>query len=331
MSAFDDRSQPMPDSCAAAPRPFGPGRRQTGEAQRFSAAVEPAGDRVGSPARDADDEASTSTLNSLQLFLNEIARYPLLSAAEEVELAKRIERGDAQARERMIDSNLRLVVSIAKRYQGRDLPLADLIQEGVLGLIRAVEKFDWRKGFKFSTYATWWIRQAVQRGLANRTRTIRIPVYMAERGRRIARASDRLAAMLERPPTDEEIADASRLTVAELEQARRADWTMTSLDLLVGDGEQALHDLIADAGPDPDEETVQVLMAETLQRAVAELPERERRVVELRYGLGSGTGATLEEIARTLGLTRERIRQIEERALERLGARRDLQEFRAAA
>jgi RNA polymerase primary sigma factor len=330
MSAFDDRSQPMPDSRAAAAR-LGRRCRETGEAQRFPAVAEPAGDRTGSPARDADDEASTSTLNSLQLFLNEIARYPLLSAAEEVELAKRIERGDAQARERMIDSNLRLVVSIAKRYQGRDLPLADLIQEGVLGLIRAVEKFDWRKGFKFSTYATWWIRQAVQRGLANRTRTIRIPVYMAERGRRIARASDRLAAVLERPPTDEEIADASRLTIAELEQARRADWTMTSLDLLVGDGEQALHDLIADAGPDPDEETVQVLMAETLQRAVAELPERERRVVELRYGLGSGTGATLEEIARTLGLTRERIRQIEERALERLGARRDLQEFRAAA
>src|SRR5256712_11904160 len=200
-------------------------------------------------------EVAAMTTDSLQLFLNEAGRYPLLTAAEEVELAKAIERGDRAAKDRMVNSNLRLVVSIAKKYQGHGLSLLDLIQEGIIGLIRAVEKFDWRRGFKFSTYATWWIRQAVQRGVANKSRTIRIPVPIVEREQKIARAERALMTTLEREPTDEEIAEKSKLSLKHVQEVRAAARAVTSLDRPVGtEGEAAFGDLIAGEDTEPSEE-----------------------------------------------------------------------------
>src|SRR5947209_8550154 len=195
--------------------------------------------RDAEPTKVNLEELNSATTDALQLFLNEIRRYPLLTAEEEVELSKRIEQGDAQAKERMINSNLRLVVSLARKYQGHDLPLLDLIQEGILGLIRATEKFDWRRGYKFSTYATFWIRQAVQRGIANKARTIRIPVHIGQRERKIARVSNELAAKLERPPIDEEIAEAADLTVDEVQETRETNRTVTSLDRPVSEEGEA--------------------------------------------------------------------------------------------
>jgi RNA polymerase primary sigma factor len=277
-------------------------------------------------------DLATATTDSLQLFLNEAARYPLLTAAEEVELAKRIERGDERAKERMINSNLRLVVSIAKKYQGHGVSLLDLIQEGVIGLIRAVEKFDWRKGFKFSTYATWWIRQAVQRGVANKARTIRIPVHIVEREQRIARAERKLAAELERTPTDEEVAKEARLSVAQVRDVRKAPRAVTSLDRPLGaENEGTLGELVASDQLDPGEELDVSLREEMLQKALSDLPDRDRAVLQLRYGLnGDGEPHSLEEIGRRLGLTRERVRQIERNALERLSVTRELEALRAA-
>src|SRR5207302_299791 len=205
----------------------------------------------------SNETVAAMTTDSLQLFLNEAGRYPLLTAAEEVELAKRIERGDPQAKDRMINSNLRLVVSIAKKYQGHGLSLLDLIQEGIIGLIRAVEKFDWRRGYKFSTYATWWIRQAVQRGVANKSRTIRIPVHIVEREQKIARAERDLIAQLERPPTDEEIAQKTKLAVKHVREVRNAARTVASLDKPVGDDSgTSFGDLIAQDDSDVAEEVV---------------------------------------------------------------------------
>src|SRR5437773_9757422 len=200
-------------------------------------------------------DLAVATTDALQLFLNEAGRWPLLTAEEEVELAKRIERGDKEAKERMVNSNLRLVVSIAKRYQGHDLSLLDLIQEGIIGLIRAVEKFDWRRGFKFSTYATWWIRQAVQRGVANKSRTIRIPVHIAEREQRIARAERELAPKLGRQPTEKEVAKHARLPEKQVQEVRKAARAVTSLDRPIGDeNEGALGDLVASEEAQPEEE-----------------------------------------------------------------------------
>jgi RNA polymerase primary sigma factor len=274
-----------------------------------------------------------ATTDALQLFLNEIGRYPLLSAKEEVELAKRIERGDREAKEQMINSNLRLVVSIAKRYQGHGLSLLDLIQEGIIGLIRAVEKFDWRRGYKFSTYATWWIRQAVQRGVANKSREIRIPVHLVEREQKIARAERRLTPKLGRPPTEQEIAKAAKLPLKHVREVRRAARAVTSLDRPVGEGDGAsLGELMAGEAPGPEEEVTVSLGEDTLRRAVAELPEPEREVVKLRYGLnGDLQPASLEEIGRRLGVTRERVRQIEADALERLAVQREIEALRSAA
>src|SRR3954452_24568065 len=202
-------------------------------------------------------DLAVATTDALQLFLNEAGRWPLLTADEEVELAKRIERGDQEAKERMINSNLRLVVSIAKRYQGHDLHLLDLIHEGIIGLIRAVEKFDWRRGFKFSTYATWWIRQAVQRGVANKSRTIRIPVHIVEREQKIARAERELIAQLDRTPTDEEIAEKSKLQVKHGREVRTAARPVASLDKAVGeDGDTSFGDLVAQDSADVAEEVV---------------------------------------------------------------------------
>ena len=279
-------------------------------------------------------DLAVATTDALQLFLNEAARYPLLTAQEEVELAKRIERGDKAAKDRMINSNLRLVVSIAKKYQGHGLTLLDLIQEGIIGLIRAVEKFDWRRGYKFSTYATWWIRQAVQRGVANKSRTIRIPVHIAERETKIARARRELVAKLEREPTDAEIAKQAKLSAKHVREVRQAARAVTSLDKPVGDdGDGAtLGELHVSDQQTPEEEVTLSLAERALRKAIEELPERERHVLDLRYGLGADTDPkSLEEIGRILSLTRERVRQIETRALQRLSEQREIEALRDVA
>ena len=266
-----------------------------------------------------------STTDALQLFLREAGRHQLLTAAQEVELAKRIERGDVDAKQRMIQSNLRLVVSIAKNYRNQGLPFLDLIQEGTLGLIRAVEKFDWRRGFKFSTYATWWIRQAVARALADKARTIRMPVHIVERMQKMNRAERTLWTQLGREPTLDEIADEASLTAAQVLEVRAAARASASLDAPVGEAEDAvLGDFVAGDDPLPEEAVELQLRSQALRRALAELPERERAVVELRYGLGGNDPQTLEEIGRTLGLTRERVRQIELDSIRRLSGLREM-------
>jgi len=272
------------------------------------------------------------TADSLQLFFREARRYPLLTAAEEIELAQAIERGDMEAKDRLINSNLRLVVSVARKYQGQGLPLGDLVQEGMLGLIRAAEKFDWRKGFKFSTYGTLWIRQAIQRGLENSGRTIRLPVHIGQRARKIARTERELTAKLERDPTDQEIADAIGLEVEEVVEIRKADQRLASLDSPVGeDGETALGDLLPSDGLAPDEEAVLSADVEAVQNALSQLTEREREVVRLRYGVDGAEPTPLRETGRRLGLSPERVRQLEENALQRLAADDDLAALRQAA
>jgi RNA polymerase primary sigma factor len=279
-----------------------------------------------------DDEAdldlraeASFTTDSLQLFLNEAGRYPLLTAAEEVELAKRIERGDMAAKERMITCNLRLVVSIAKRYQTHGITLGDLVQEGVIGLIRATEKFDWRKGFKFSTYATWWIRQAVQRGVANKARTIRIPVHVVEREQKVSRAERELLAKTGNQPTDEEVAAQAKLPLAQVREVREAARSVASTDAPIGfDGEASLGDLFAAVGPSTEDEADATLRDDAVRRAVAKLPERQRDVIKLRFGLVGDGPTSLEQIGKQLGITRERVRQIEAEALRRLSEDEDL-------
>ena len=267
-----------------------------------------------------------STTDALQLFLREAGRHRLLTAAQEVALAKRIERGDADAKAQMIQSNLRLVVSIAKNYRNQGLPFLDLIQEGTLGLIRAVEKFDWRRGFKFSTYATWWIRQAVARALADKGRTIRMPVHIVERMQKINRAERSLWTQLGREPTLEEIADEASITPQQVLEVRAAARASTSLDAPIGDTDDAVFgDFVAGEEPLP-EETVEVrLRRQALHSALDSLPEREREVVTLRYGIDGREPRTLEEIGRCLGLTRERVRQIELESLRRLALVREMQ------
>jgi RNA polymerase primary sigma factor len=271
-------------------------------------------------------QVAAMTTDSLQLFLNEAGRYPLLTAAEEVELAKAIERGDKRAKDRMVNSNLRLVVSIAKKYQGHGLSLLDLIQEGIIGLIRAVEKFDWRRGYKFSTYATWWIRQAVQRGVANKSRTIRIPVHIVEREQKIARAERELALKLERPPTDDEVAKLAKLSLKHVRETRAAARAVASLDKPIGDeGDAAFGDIVATDKADVEEEVVVGLQEVTLRAALEKLPDREKLIIKLRYGMdGDPDPMSLEQIGRHLGLTRERVRQIETQALTRLAGQREV-------
>jgi RNA polymerase primary sigma factor len=289
--------------------------------------------RVGvEPTSFRNGELAATTTDALQLFLNEIRRYPLLTAAEEVELAKRIEQGDLEAKERMINSNLRLVVSIAKKYQGQELSLLDLIQEGIFGLIRATEKFDWRKGYKFSTYATFWIRQAIQRGLANKARTIRIPVHIGQRERKIGRTERELQAKLGREPTDEEIARAAELPLEQVEEVREAARAVTSLDRPVGDeGETALGDLLEGGETPVDQEVELSLSEQLLRRTIEELPEPERRVIRLRYGINGDDPQPLRETGRRLGLSAERVRQLESKALKRLAMRRELEALREVA
>jgi RNA polymerase primary sigma factor len=277
---------------------------------------------VGAESEDERIDASYDAAaggDSLNLFMNELGRYPLLTAAEEVELAKRIERGDRAAKDRMVNSNLRLVVHVARRFIGQGVPLGDLIQEGVIGLNRAVEKFDWRKGFKFSTYATWWIRQACQRAVANQARTIRIPVHVDERRRKLARARQRFEVAEGREPTLEELASAAELDLHHAQEALEAVEATVSLNRPVGDdADGELGDLFADPDVvDAVEEAERSLRDAGIRRAVAGLPERERRVLELRFGF-DGESLTLEAIGRELGLTRERVRQLEQSAFAKL-------------
>jgi RNA polymerase primary sigma factor len=267
-----------------------------------------------------------STTDALQLFLREASRHRLLTASQEVALAKRIERGDELAKAEMIQSNLRLVVSIAKNYRNQGLPFLDLIQEGTLGLIRAVEKFDWRRGFKFSTYATWWIRQAVARALADKARTIRMPVHIVERLQKINRAERSLWTQLGREPTLDEVADEASLTPQQVLEVRAAARTSASLDAPVGDTDDAvLGDFVAGSEPLPEETVEASLRKQALRRAVGALPAREREVVTLRYGIDGNEPRTLEEIGRRLGLTRERVRQIELDSLRRLSLAHEMQ------
>jgi RNA polymerase primary sigma factor len=267
-----------------------------------------------------------TTTDALQLFLREAGRHALLTAAQEVELAKRIERGDMAAKTHMIQSNLRLVVSIAKNYRNQGLPFLDLIQEGTLGLIRAVEKFDWRRGYKFSTYATWWIRQAVARALADKARTIRMPVHIVERLQKMNRAERTLWTQLGREPTLEEIAEEASLPIHQAHEVRAAARASTSLDQPVGEQEDAVFgDFVAGDDPLPEEEVEVSLRSQALSAALAALPERERQVLVLRYGLDDAEPKTLEEIGRRLGLTRERVRQIELESLRRLATLREMQ------
>ncbi len=273
-----------------------------------------------------------TTFDALQLLMREARNWPLLTPAEEIELAKRIERGDLVAKERMVNSNLRLVMSIARRYQGQGLSMGDLVQEGTLGLIRAVEKFDWRKGFRFSTYATLWIRQSIQRGLENSGRTIRLPVHVGQRARKVARARRELTAKLGREPSDEEIAEETGLELELVLEAAKADREPTSLDLPVGDdGETSLGALIATDEAAPDEEVADTLRHEAVQRAIATLPDKERTVIHLRFGTGGEPPQTLSEVGRRLGLSSTRARELEEQALRRLSRESSLAALREAA
>ena len=276
--------------------------------------------------------AETST-DSLQLFLREVGKIPLLTAKQEVELAKAIEMGDMDAKQVMVESNLRLVVSIAKNYRNQGLAFLDLIQEGTLGLVRAAEKFDYRKGFKFSTYATWWIRQAVARALADKGRTIRMPVHVVEKLNKINRAERRLIAELGREPKSEEIAEIVKLPVEEIEAIKRSAQTPISLEKPVGDDEESEFGQFVsdDAAPSPEDAAEGVLRAEALKGVLDSLSYRERRVLELRYGLGGEHPRTLDEVGRTFNVTRERIRQIENQSLQKLATLAESQKLREVA
>jgi RNA polymerase primary sigma factor len=299
--------------------------------------AEAAKDEPEKPADPVPEAETTPTVaisgsaDSLQLFLADVGRHKLLTAAEEVMLAKRIERGDPTAKRHMIESNLRLVVSIAKGYRGLGVPFLDLIQEGTLGLNRAVEKFDWRRGYKFSTYATWWIRQSVQRAVANHARTIRVPVHVVERQQKLSRAARRLEVELGREATKEELAEATGLPMQHVDEALGAANASVSLNQTVGaDDEGELGDLFADReAVDPFDEAEESLRRQGVRRALEALPERERRILELRFGF-EGEPWTLEAIGNELDLTRERVRQLEGQALSRLGALRDLISVAAA-
>jgi RNA polymerase primary sigma factor len=267
-----------------------------------------------------------ATTDALGLFLRELRRFPLLTAEEEVDLAKRIERGDRHAKALMVNANLRLVISIARRYQGNELTLLDLIQEGILGLIRATEKFDWRRGYKFSTYATWWIRQAVERGIANGARMIRLPVYVVEREKKIARAQRRLTTALGRQPTDEEIARAAEIPLAHVRDIQTAARTVTSLDKPLGDQEDtSLGEVLQSTDTQPAEEVELSLREEVVRTALAELPEDQRMVLELRYGLtDDGQQQTIEQVVERLGMSRNKVRRLEADALGRLARTREI-------
>ena len=279
-----------------------------------------------------NDDLADRTTDAMSLFLQEVRRHPMLTRDQEVELAQGIERGDLKAKERLVNSNLRLVISNARKYQGQDLPLLDLIQEGILGLIRAAEKFDYRKGFKFSTYATFWIRESIQRAIANRARTIRIPVHIGQRERKIGRVHRELMATLGREPTDEEVAQAAELSLREVRETRDAARVVTSLDRPVGEEEDTtLGSLLPSGERGPDEQVDISLREDALHRALDRLPDREREVVKLRYGINGNDPTPLSETGRRLGISSDAVRTIERRALKELAESRELEALRPAA
>jgi RNA polymerase primary sigma factor len=272
------------------------------------------------------------SLESLDLFFRQARMHKLLTAEEEIELSQRIERGDLEAKNRMINANLRLVVSQARRYQGHGLPLEDLIQEGMLGLIRAVEKFDWRKGFKFSTYGTLWIRQAIQRGLQNSGRTIRVPVHVAQRQVKVRKVEAELALKLGREPTDEEIAAVAELPIEQVAESRELSRGLSSLDQPIGDdGEASLGDLLPSDRPEPAEEVAVTLRDRQVAEVVSRLPELERQVIQRRFGLQGDEPRTVRQTGAELGITAAQAGELERRALRRLADDGDLAGLRAAA
>jgi RNA polymerase primary sigma factor len=278
---------------------------------------------------DGDFAGIELSTDSMQLFLRDVGKVDLLTAAQEVELAKRIERGDHRAKQEMVEANLRLVVSIAKRYRNQGLPFLDLIQEGTIGLVRAAEKFDWRKGYKFSTYATWWIRQAVARALADKARTIRMPVHVVEKLNKIVRSERKLRAERGREPTNAEIALDLDMSVEEVESIRRTSQAPVSLEKPVGDDDESEfgHFIEDETAPLPDEAADTAFRSEALTKCLASLSPRERRVLELRYGLNGESPRTLDEVGRSFNVTRERIRQIENQGLKKLRALADSQQL----
>jgi RNA polymerase primary sigma factor len=288
---------------------------------------------AGEPAEAAPAWYAPASIDGLDLYLAQIGRTPLLTKHEEQVLAQRIEAGDEAAKRRMVEANLRLVVSIAKKYRGHGVGFLDLIQEGTIGLVRAVEKFEWRRNLKFSTYATWWIRQAVQRAVANQSRTIRVPVHVHDRIRKIDRARRTLEAKLGREPSDEEVAKEAKLSVAEVRDADQTRLQTISLQRPTGDeGDTELGDMIADtSGEDVTETVGERMRNETLERALARLTPRTRRIIELRYGLGGGEPMLLEAVGREVGLTRERVRQLEQEALTQLARLPELSGMQDAA
>jgi RNA polymerase primary sigma factor len=291
-------------------------------------------DEIDEPGEAAVEtgELAATTSDALGMFLGELRNYPLLTKADEIDLAQRIEKGDLGAKERLVNSNLRLVVSLAKRYQGQELPLLDLIQEGVLGLIRATEKFDWRRGYKFSTYATFWIRQAIQRGLGNQSRTIRLPIHIGQRERKIALFDRQFLARQGRAPTDAEIVAGTDLTQQEIEEVRAVTRAVTSLERQVGEeGQTEFGDLLPSDGPPPEEQVEVALTEQSLRRAVAQLPDREREVLRLRYGIDGAEPVPLREAGRRLGVSSESVRNLEKAALRHLAENREVAALGAAA
>ncbi len=291
------------------------------------------GKRAATRKNEEIDLTVEPSLDSLRLYLRSIGRTPLLSAMEEVSLAKRIERGDMNAKQHMVEANLRLVVSIAKGYLGRGLTFLDLIQDGSLGLIRAVEKFDYRRGYKFSTYATWWIRQAVTRAIADKGRTIRIPVHMVEKLNKVVHVERQLVQSLGREPTPEEIADELECSAEDVREILRVSQQPISLEKPVGDEDDSqLGDFVEDDGViSPFDLTFDTIRRENVYRALATLPARERNVIIMRFGIGGGKPRTLEEVGRAFDVTRERIRQIESHTLKKLESLPEAQRLRDSA
>ena len=293
--------------------------------------IEKENEELRSAGEDILIPESVNLEDHVRMYLKDITRVPLLTAEEEVALAKRIENGDKKAKERMIEANLRLVVSIAKRYAGKNMQFLDLIQEGNIGLIKAAEKFDYRRGFKFSTYATCWIRQSITRAISDKSRTIRVPVHVSENIQKVVRIKRQLIVELGKEPTNEEIADRMGTTAEKVREIMRASMEPVSLGAPVGeDGDSTLEDFIPDSTHSVENEVAQIRLTEQVQEALEMLPEREQRVLRLRFGLDDGRSRTLEEVGSEFHVTRERIRQIEAKALRKLNtnkASRELREY----
>jgi RNA polymerase primary sigma factor len=314
----------MPRSRGAAATRSEP-RRQRGEHDNKTQK------RSADERRARDHATAEATTDSLQLFINSAMKYPLLTGPEEIELAKRIEKGDLAAKEKLINSNLRLVIKFARRYQGHGLDLGDLVQEAMLGLIRAAEKFDWRRGYKFSTYAVLWIKQSIQRGLDNSGRPVRIPAHIAQRERTVNRITSELTARLDRPPTDEEVAAEAKLPLDEVMATRDLTRVTASLDSPVGEGDTTLGELHAESTENLEDEVLEREQEAAVEAALAKLPEQERRIIRARFGTGGQHERTLRDAAREVGVTQEQARRLEARALKRLSSDDSLDAWREAA